>query len=179
MHWIDPEHLPSTRGRIDTLIFNPEGELDGLLLKGGQQVHFPPHLGRRLARRARPGEAVVVRGVRPKGVPLVVALRVQVGDGKPVDDAGPDGTEPRAAARRPMQLSGVVRCPIYAPRGETAGALLDTGDIVRMHPKGNEALAPFFEPGKRIDAWGEGLKKGAVHVVELGEVALHVDAAAA
>jgi hypothetical protein len=176
MHWIDPEHLPATQGRIDALIFNPEGELDGLLLSGGQQVHFPPHLGRRLARRARQGEAVRVRGVRPKGVPLVVALQVQVGDAKPVDDTGPDGTEPRTPARRPMQISGVVRCPIYAPKGETAGALLDSGDIVRMHPKGNEALAALFEPGQRIEAWGAGLKKGGVRVLELGEVALQGDA---
>jgi hypothetical protein len=38
MHWIDPEHLPSTDGEIERFVVNPRGEIDGLVLHGGTRA---------------------------------------------------------------------------------------------------------------------------------------------
>ena len=44
MHWIDPACLPETKGVVDRFLINPRGDADGLLLKDGKEVHFPPHM---------------------------------------------------------------------------------------------------------------------------------------
>ena len=51
MHWIDPACLPETKGVVDRFLINPHGAADGLLLKDGKEVHFPPHMSGRSNRR--------------------------------------------------------------------------------------------------------------------------------
>ena len=29
MHWIDPAHLPETKGKVDRFLLNPHGDADG------------------------------------------------------------------------------------------------------------------------------------------------------
>ena len=172
MHWIDPKALPQTRGVINTLIYNPHGELDGFVLDGERLVHVPPHLGRRIARAARPGAQVEVRGIKPRDAELVAAVSVQV-DGRVFDDDGPDGHHPPPApSARPADVVGSVRLTLFAPRGEVCGALLDDGTIVRLHPRGNESLADCFERGRRIEVWGPAFRKAGARVVEVEHVAL-------
>ena len=44
MYWIDPAYLPETKGVVDRFLINSHGDADGLLLKDGKEVHFPPHM---------------------------------------------------------------------------------------------------------------------------------------
>jgi len=39
---------------------------DGLLLKDGKEVHFPPHMSKAVLAAVKPGDHVKVRGVRPR-----------------------------------------------------------------------------------------------------------------
>jgi hypothetical protein len=48
MHWIDPAHLPETKGTVDRFLLNPHGDADGLLLTDGMEVHFPPHMAKKV-----------------------------------------------------------------------------------------------------------------------------------
>src|ERR1019366_4567505 len=73
MHWLDPAHLPETKGTVDRFLLNPHGEADGLLLKHGMEVHFPPHLSAQVVAALKPGAAVKIRGVRPRGAEMVDA----------------------------------------------------------------------------------------------------------
>ncbi len=171
MHWIDPDALPETRGLVESLIYNPRGELDGFVLDADRLVHLAPHFAATLRKRLRIGQRVEVRGIKPREAQLLAAVAVDIEGRRFVDD-GPDGHEPsEAPATRPVDIVGNVRLTLFAPRGEVCGALLDDGTIVRLHPKGNAGLADYFAPGRRIEVWGPGFRKGGALVIDVDHVA--------
>jgi hypothetical protein len=171
MHWIDPDALPETQGTVDTLIYNAQGELDGFVLDGDRLVHVPPHFAARMARRLKSGEPVSVWAIKPRNAHLLAAVAVSVSGKRYVDD-GPDGHDaPHPPSTKPADVIGSVRLTLVAPRGEVCGALLQDGTIVRLHPKGNAELAPYFERGRRIEVWGPAFRKGSVQIVDVEHVA--------
>jgi hypothetical protein len=172
MHWLDPDHLPETRGTISSLVFNEHGEVDGLVMKEGPTVHMAPHLGARVVRSIHVGDEVALRGVKPKGAATLVVLRITTTDGKVFSDDGPVERPPaKLPARKPMHVEGVVKTTIHAPKGEVSGAVLQSGEVIRMHPKGNEGLAEYLRPEAHVEVWGEGFVKNGTRVIELGEIA--------
>jgi hypothetical protein len=76
MHWIDPTCLQETRGTVSQFLLNSHGELDGLILSNGRQVHFPPHLSRQIAKHISVGDKVRVRGVKPRAADIVAAVQL-------------------------------------------------------------------------------------------------------
>ena len=112
----DPAGLPATKGTVARYSLAPRGDVDGLILGDGTEVHLPPHLGTQLVYAVRPGDAVTVRGLRALRLPLVSALSVtNDATGATVTDNGPPpppgkrgprevagglGSRPRAASRR-------------------------------------------------------------------------------
>jgi len=174
MHWIDPDALPETTGAINAVIHDAQGQVDGLVLDGDRFVHVPPHMAQALgARRLRPGVAVSVRGVKPRRADMVVAVSLCV-DGRCVEDDedGPEAHEPPPPpATLPADIVGEVRLTLHAPRGEVCGALLEDGTVVRVWPRHNEALAEYFEPGRRIEVWGPAFRKAGARVVDVDHVA--------
>ena len=94
MHWIDPDCLPETKGSFERFVLNPHGEIDGLVLNGGKErttlIHVPPHLSAAIETSIRPGEAVTVRGVRPRGADMVAAVALTTAAGHVIIDDGPD-----------------------------------------------------------------------------------------
>ena len=171
MHWIDPDALPATTGHVESLIYNPHGELDGFVLDGDRLVHVPPHFAATVRKRLNAGTAVSVRGIKPRDADLVAAVAIDV-DGKRFVDDGPDGHAPPEPPRtKPVDVIGSVRLTLFAPRGETCGALLQDGTIVRVHPKGNADLADYFARGRRIEVWGPAFRKGGTLVVDVDHVA--------
>ena len=173
MHWIDPDGLPESTGTVNAVVYNAGGEIDGLVLDGDRLVHVPPWLAAALGpRRLRPGSGIAVRWIKPRNARLWVAVAITA-DGRCAVDDGPDDHEPPPApATQPMDIVGQVRLTLHAPQGEVCGALLDDGSIARVHPRHNEGLAEYFEPGRRIEVWGPGFRKGGVRVVDVDHVAL-------
>jgi hypothetical protein len=171
MHWIDPDWLPETDGTISHLVYNPHGELDGFVLDGRHLVHTPPHFAQRFARRAKVGAKAAVWAIKPRDADLLAAVAVEVG-GQRFEDEGPEGHEPPPPpATKPADIVGSVLLTLHAPRGETTGALLQDGTVVRIHPHGNAALAEYFEPGRRIEVWGPAFRKGGVRVIDVDHLA--------
>jgi hypothetical protein len=171
MHWIDHEHLPATRGKVARLLFNPHGDMDGLLFQNGMEVHIPPHLSSALVRRIRPGDSVKVRGLRVRDRELLVAVAVEPSTGKPVIDQGPGEKkgEKKKKDAAPAKVerwgySGTVERPIHGPRGDVHGALLDDGVLLRFPPHAAAKHAGLFEKGQTIDVEG-GWHKNAHGVV--------------
>jgi len=142
MHWIDPDHLPQTVGNVLQFTQNAKGELDGLILDKDRQVHFPPHLGPKVAKLIAVGDKVHVRGVRPRGASVIAAVSLKV--------------------------SGDVRLALHGPRGELWGALLDDGTVVRLGPKEAAKKAKQLAPGMRFSAKGWALENRFGRVVEIG-----------
>jgi hypothetical protein len=167
MHWIDPDSLPSFSGRVATLIPNPHGDLDGLLLADGTQVHFPPHLSAAVARRIKPGSQVTVRAVRARSLLVWHALALDDAAGRRVEDLGPDrpGKHPAkhapakaSAKRQAVEVAGTVAHVLGNGKGHAHGMLLEDGTVVRFDPHAADDLREFLQPGVSIGVSGQSLR---------------------
>jgi hypothetical protein len=175
MHWIDPDSLPSLSGQVATFIPNPHGELDGLLLRDGTQIHFAPHLSASVARRIKLGSQVTVRAFRPRGAPVWQALALEDASGRRIEDRGPGEVDRQArehahaqarGKRRAVELAGTVSHVLYNGKGQAHGMLLDDGTIVRFDPRAADDLQEFLHPGTSIGFSGGALRTRWCKMVE-------------
>jgi hypothetical protein len=136
-------------------------------------VHVPPHLSAPLLRDVRPGSQVKVRGVRPRGVRMVAAVAIDMPKGRILDE-GPDAREDDAAFEKaehgPMSAQGIVKRSIHGPKGETRGAVLEDGRIIRLPPHEAERFSALLTKGARISVSGEGATTSFGTVVEAREI---------
>ena len=147
----DPAQLPATKGRVAQYSLTPRGDVAGLILDDGTEVHLPPHLGAQLVFAVKPGDQVTVRGLRAREVPMVQAMQVtNDASSQSVTDTGPAGPRgPRghyhgpgpAAARQPLEAQGPVKAQLHGPRGDLNGVLLADGTIVRLPPPEAQRMA--------------------------------------
>jgi hypothetical protein len=172
MHWIDPACLPETRGKVTHFLLNPHGNLDGLILDRTRQVHFPPHLSRQVARHIGLGERIRVRGVTPRNADLIAAVALTSRQGVEILDEGPQHHAHRPQPQgKAMDVQGEVVLPLYGPKGELRGALLDDGTSLRMAPHAAAELAGYLMPGVHVQAWGQGVKNRFGRSVEVHHIA--------
>ena len=168
--------LPETRGTVERFTLTPIGELDGVILADGTEVHLPPHLTAQLASAVRVGDTVTVQGYRSAYVPLVVAASItDVATGQTVVDSGPPppGSRPPppppgmpAAGAQQVTAQGKVQRQLYGPRGDINGALLNDGTIVRIGPREAYAIASWLNPGQPLAVQGWGLTTSHGKVVD-------------
>ena len=173
MHWIDPDYLPEITGTVDQFLVNKHGEADGFLLTDGSEVHVPPHLSSRLLRDVRPGGKVSVRGVHPRGVAMVAAVAIDTAKGRILDE-GPEVREDdetfERATHSPMSAQGIVKQAIHGPKGETRGAVLEDGRIIRLPPHEAKRFSDLLAKGARISVKGDGATTSFGTVVEAREI---------
>lgn len=151
MHWIDPDHLPETTGVVDCFLLNGEGEADGLVLKDGTEVHFPPHMG------------------SEEGARMVDA-------GPPDDDEGRKaGRKQTHAKRTVMEAQGVVRQLLHGPKGEVRGVMLEDGRSGRFPPHAAQGLAAMLVPNASVLLRGEGLVTPHGTIIAVREVGTSAD----
>jgi hypothetical protein len=166
----DLQQLPPTKGTVSRYTLTPRGDVDGLILADGTEVHFPPHLSTQLVYAIKPGDAVTVRGLKALNAPLIAAIAItNDATGNTVVDSGPGagpGPGPRAA-RQAMSLQGRVQMSLHGPRGELNGAMLEDGTILRLPPPEAERLATLLMPGQTIVVQGDGLTTAMGRVVEV------------
>lgn len=184
MHWLDPNSLPVVHGVVSHFTVNRRGDIDGVLLEDDRQIHVPPHMGAALEKLVSIGDAIEARYVKPRGVDLYAAVSVSDARGKtlvdqgPLAKHGPDG-HPKPAkkerATKPVDVAGRVRVTLFAPKGEVCGAVLDDGEQIRVDPKANAELAPYFARGAEIHVWGDGLQRKGITVVDVHEIAFSKD----
>ncbi|WP_407146403.1 hypothetical protein [Bradyrhizobium sp. ORS 86] len=176
MHWIDPNCLPEANGTVERFVLNPHGEVDGFVMTGAMQspvlVHTPPHMEPELTRHVKAGDAVSVRGVRPRKPDLIAAVAVTAANGASIIDAGPghEREHPKLEKKK-MTAEGTVRLSLFGPKGELRGALLTDGTVIRIAPKEAEQLAGLLAPNAKIAVTGDGLdtKHGrVVHAKQIG-----------
>ncbi len=168
----DPAQLPAIKGKVAQYSLTPRGDVDGLILADGTEVRMPPHLGAQLAQAVKPGDAVTIRGLRARNLPLVQAMQVSNdAGGASVTDTGPgDGPRiprgpgsPGSGPRGPgapdqpaLTAQGRVKATLHGPRGDVNGALLEDGTIIRMPPPEAQRLAAQIAPGATVYVQGAG-----------------------
>ena len=59
------------------------------------------------------------------------------------------------------------------PKGKVCGALLEDGEIVRMHPKGNSELIAYLVPGEKVVVWDEKTTVHGQSVIDILQMAFN------
>jgi hypothetical protein len=163
------QQLPQFRGTVARYTLTPRGDVDGLLLSDGTEVHFPPHMSAQLVYAIKPGDAITVRGQKAYGAPLIDAVAItNDASGLTAVDRGPD-RGPRAMARADQLISaqGRVQAVLHGKRGEVNGAILEDGTILRLPPPEAEHFAALLVPGQSINAQGNGLVTPLGRVIDV------------
>jgi hypothetical protein len=150
----DPSQLPETKGTVKQYTLTPRGDVDGLILNDGTEVKLPPHLSSQVVYAIRPGDAVTVRGLRARILPLVDAASVtNDATGASIVDNGPGPGRATAATA----LTGRIAAVLHGKRGEVNGALLDDGTILRLPPPEAERVQSVLQPGQMVTVRGVNL----------------------
>lgn len=175
MHWIDPNCLSETRGTVTQFLLNPNGDLDGFILGHAQQVHFPPHLSKQVAKHIDVGDTVSVRGLKPRIADLITAVSMTSKEGVVLLDEGPhhSGEKHRKpkVEKRAAQTIGKIKIALYGPKGQLRGALLDDGTSLRIRPDAAKKLATYLTPGAHVQARGHEVRNKHGHTLEVDEIA--------
>jgi hypothetical protein len=163
------QQFPQFKGTVARYTLTPRGDVDGLLLSDGTEVHFPPHMSAQLVYAIKPGDAITVRGLRAYGMPLIDALVISNdATGQTVVDRGPDrGPRAMAWADQFINAQGRVQAVLHGKRGEVNGAILEDGTILRLPPPEAQRLATFLTPGQSINAQGNGLVTPLGRVIDV------------
>lgn len=145
-------------GTIARFLVNPNGDVDGVLLDDHTQVGMPPGMGTSLASKLHRGDRISVEGFRVGNLPLLQADSIKSGslqltDTPPATPPAP----PAPPALQPMDAHGRVMQPLYGPRGDVAGVLLDEGSILRMPPPAIARAGALVQPNARLSVKGFGV----------------------
>src|SRR5450631_3831152 len=109
---------------------------------------------------------------------MVAAVSIDTAKGRILDE-GPDVREDDDAFERakhgPMSAQGVVKRSIHGPKGETRGAVLEDGRIIRLPPHEAERFSELLVKGGKIFVSGEGATTSFGTVVEAREIGATAD----
>ena len=163
----DPAQLPAIQGKVAEYSLTPRGDVDGLILADGTEVHTPPHLGTQIVYAVKPGDAVTVRGLKARAIAMVQALSVRNdATGATVTDTGAGGPPGPHGMQQALSATGRIKAQLHGPRGDLNGALLEDGTIVRLPPPEAERLASTLAVGATLTVQGSGLQGPLGRVIE-------------
>jgi hypothetical protein len=185
MHWLDPDHLPHVTANVERFLINLHGDVVGMILTNGIEVHSPPHLSDEIRAKIRPGASVTVYGVRPRSADMIAAVAIATADGKRIVDNGPPkdykkskkhARDEAAKARHPrVEATGSFLRALHGPKGEIRGCLLDTGTIVRFPAHEARSIADLLSPGAPLVVRGNGFMTELGTVIEAEEIGASED----
>jgi hypothetical protein len=170
----DASQLPETRGIVKQYTLTPRGDVDGLILNDGTEVTLPPHLTNQVVFAVRPGDAVTIRGLKARALPLIEGASVtNFATGVSVMDNGPPGGPDRSTSEQ--TISGKVAAQLHGKRGEVNGAVLDNGIILRVPPPEAERMQGLMQSGQPVTVRGTTLKTALGTVIDASAIGASPD----
>ncbi len=163
----DPVQASETKGKVAQYSLTPRGDVDGLILTNGTEVHFPPHKSTPIVFSVRPGDAVTIRGEKVDGSPTIKAEEVTNDTTGVVVRIGPPGPP------NPPQLlddESRVKMQLHGPVGDLNGVLLENGTIVRIPPPDAERHAAILAVGQPLYVRGDGVSGPLGKVIAAREI---------
>ena len=163
---LDPPSMdkpPVADGIVDRYLLNPRGDVSGLLLRDGSQMHVTFRAAQDLTKVIQPGDRVRVHGRRASDSPLVKPdVIINVTDGTsftvpyrldlpmPPREERPTITELNAA--------GTIQILLYDHlKGVVNGALLSDGTQVRLPPDVGDRFHASLERNMDVEVRGYGI----------------------
>lgn len=180
----DPQQFPAIHGELERLTLTARGDIDGFILKDGTEVKTAPHLSTQIAFAIKPGDRVIVHGLKAAALPLVSAVSITdevthrtVTDSElsePMDPPPPPGWRPRGrppqGAAAASETSGRVRMALHGPQGEVNGVLLESGAILRFPPDQGAQLALLIQARQSVFADGIAITSDLGTVVDVEQI---------
>lgn len=178
----DPAQLPTFHGKVVQYDLSPRGDIDGVILDSGLEVHTSPHLATEVAAAVRPGDVVTIHGLKARELSLVrarsltndtsAATVVDNEDSGRAEDHGRDGEHEhhrghhRGSGGRgaPGDVQGKIKMQLHDPDGDVDGVLLTDGTIVHFPSQTDTAKAAQLAPGQTL------FVRGDVNVTDLGKL---------
>jgi len=163
------------QGIVKAFKMSPVGDLEGMILTDGTEIHVPPHLSSQLAAAVRPGEPVRVLGWRNSVPNFIVATSLTGQRGQSVVDQGPPtpGTVPPppppgqgAPGAQQATVQGRVQQVLHGPAGDVNGALLNDGTTLRLPPPLASQASSALQPGQVLTIQGWALSNSYGRVVD-------------
>lgn len=153
---------PVAEGVVARYLLDPRGEIEGLLLQDGTQMHITSRASDKLLQAIKPGHHVRVHGRRQPGAPLVqadVILNASTGTifTVPFRLDFPIPEQEAHLSMTEMKAEGTIEVLLFnAPKGIVHGMLLSDGTQVRLPPDINDELRSSFRIGEQVMAEGNG-----------------------
>ena len=175
--WFDPTQLPSFTGTVDRFLPTPDGHVDRLVFKEGPQIVFPPDAFEAVQQVAPKGQKLVVWGIRARSAPVITMLAFAAPDGEPtvLDRFYWRSEQGNRQSRHEIMLIGKVWVPYLSPQGQTAGAILENGDVIRVEPTVAGGFKERFAEGARIVAAGSGAETPLGKAIDADRIGVSVD----
>lgn len=153
---------PVAEGIVARYLLDPRGDIEGLLLEDGTQMHITSRASDKLLQAIKPGHHVRVHGRRQDGEPLVqadVILNASTGTifTVPFRLDLPVPEQEHHFSMREMKAEGTIQVLLFhALKGMVQGMLLSDGTQVRLPPDINDELRRSFRVGEHVMAEGNG-----------------------
>jgi hypothetical protein len=162
---LDPPSLkqpPVAEGIVDRYLLQPRGEVSGLLLRDGAQMHVTNRAAQELIKAVQPGDHVRVHGRRASDSPLVKPdVIVNVTDGTSFTvpyrlDLPIPPSEDRPTVNE-MRAAGKIEVLLYDPlKGVVNGVMLSDGTQVRLPPDVGDRFHASLQPDMEVEVEGFG-----------------------
>jgi hypothetical protein len=175
------------QGTVRVFTMTPVGDLDGMVLTDGTEVHVPPHLSAQLAAAVHPGETVRVFGWRTSVPNFVLATGLTGQRGQSVVDQGPPppGRRPppptpgfAAPGAQQSTVRGRIQQALHGPAGDVNGALLEDGTVLKLGPPVTWQASTTLQLGQSVTAQGWIISNGYGRVMEVQSVGSDMSQAA-
>jgi len=162
---LDPPSMgkpPVADGVVERYLLNPRGDVNGLLLRDGSQMHVTLRAAQDLTKAVQPGDHIRVHGRRASDSPLVKPdVIINVTDGRsytvpyrldlpmPPREERPTVTE--------MNAAGTIQVLLYDHLKDVVnGALLSDGTQVRLPPDVGEHFHASLQQDMDVEVRGYG-----------------------
>src|SRR6476620_40974 len=188
---LDPPSMdksPVADGVVDRYLLNPRGEINGLLLRDGSQMHVTLRAAQDLTKAIQPGDRIRVHGRRVSDSPLVKPdVIINVTDGRSftvpyrLDLPMPPREEGRTVTE--MNAAGTIQLLLYDHLKDVVnGALLSDGTQVRLPPDVGEHFHSSLQQNMDVEVRGYGTTTPygsaleAIAIGRKGQPLTHLDA---
>jgi hypothetical protein len=154
-------------GEVQQYLLNPEGKVDGLLLKNGLQIKFPPDMGDSVMAIVSPGTQVSIfgtPGVSTRfGQELIARSITNSQTGRIVVEQGPTIPMQMSSVANYSTLSveGTAQHWLVGHQGDIIGVILSNGAIVNFPPHIGHQLIDIANVGDKVQAKGFGTRNSS------------------
>ena len=161
-------------GTVSAFRKNHHDDIDGLMLEGGFEIRFPPHVGHKVADVISVGDTIEFQGgekTRPKGETVFEAEFIRCGDAK-IQVDHPHKKTPHKdghVSESPMTASGRIHEFHRNKHHDVDGFQLEDGTEVKFPPHLAARMTDIMSVGDTVNV------KGRRHQTPKGDIHLHAD----